>query len=90
VHVLSYVYWKNGVPFVKILYLTDLAQKVPSLRIYGYLYTDLIISGRDSYLRMQRCYLWKTQLSLHAEIALKRVEGKHGILSEEKLGVLFQ
>jgi len=24
-----------------------------------------------------------------AEIALKRVEGKHGILSEEKLGVLF-
>jgi len=25
-----------------------------------------------------------------AEIALKRVEGKHGILSEEKLGVLFQ
>jgi len=25
-----------------------------------------------------------------AEIALKRVEEKHGILSEEKLGVLFQ
>ena len=54
VHVLSYVYRKNGVPFVKILYLTDLAQKVPSLRIYGYLYTDLIISGRDIYLCMQR------------------------------------
>jgi len=28
--------------------------------------------------------------SLHAEIALKRVKGKHGILPEEKLGVLFQ
>jgi len=27
---------------------------------------------------------------MHAEIALKRVEEKHGILSEEKLGVLFQ
>jgi len=37
---------------------------------------------------MQRCYLW--QRSLHAEIALKRVEEKHDILSEEKLGVLFQ
>jgi len=35
-----------------------------------------VISARDSYL----C----------AEIALKRVEGKHGILSEEKLRVLFQ
>ena len=49
-----------------------------------------VISGRDSYLCMQRCYLWQRWLSLHAEIALKRVEGKHGILSEEKLGVLFQ
>jgi len=27
---------------------------------------------------------------MHAYIALKRVRGKHGILSEEKLGVLFQ
>jgi len=33
-----------GAPFVKILYLTDLAQKALSLRIY-------------SYLCMQRCYL---------------------------------
>jgi len=46
-----------GAPFVKILYLTDLAQKVVSLRIYRYLCTDLIrdvISARDSYLCMQR------------------------------------
>jgi len=50
----------------------------------------VVISGRDSYLGMQRCFLWKTQLSLHAKMALKRVEGNHGILSEEKLGVLFQ
>ena len=28
--------------------------------------------------------------NLHAYIVLKRVGGKHGILSEEKLGVLFQ
>ena len=49
-----------GAPFVKILYLTDLAQKVLSLRIYSYLCTDLIISAcRDSYLCMQRCYLWQ-------------------------------
>jgi len=27
---------------------------------------------------------------MHAYIALKRVRGKHGILSEEKRGVLFQ
>ena len=37
-----------GAPFVKILYLTDLAQKVLSLRIYSYLCTDLIISAEDS------------------------------------------
>jgi len=55
-----------GAPFVKILYLTDLAQKGLFLRIYSYLCTDLItsacrdvISGRDSYLCMQRCYLWQ-------------------------------
>jgi len=29
-------------------------------------------------------------LNLHAYIALVHVGGKHGILSEEKLGVLFQ
>jgi len=34
-----------GASFVKILYLTDLAQKVLSLRIYSYLCTDLIISA---------------------------------------------
>jgi len=58
VHVAGDLY---GAPFVKILYLTDLAQKVLSLRIYSYLCTDLIISacrdvisGRDSYLCMQR------------------------------------
>jgi len=27
---------------------------------------------------------------MHAYIVLKRVGGKHGILSKEKLGVLFQ
>jgi len=35
-----------GAPFVKILYLTDVAQKVLSLRIYSYLCTDLIISAQ--------------------------------------------
>jgi len=49
-----------------------------------------VISIRGSYLCMQRCYRYQRYLSLHAEIALKHVEGKHGILSEEKLGVLFQ
>jgi len=29
-------------------------------------------------------------LNLHAYIALKLVGGKHGVLSDEKLGVLFQ
>ena len=53
-----------GAPFVKILYLIDLAQKVLSLRIYSYLCTDLIISacrdvisGRDSHLCMNFCLL---------------------------------
>jgi len=35
-----------GTPFAKKLYLTDLAQKVLSLRIYSYLCTDLIISAQ--------------------------------------------
>ena len=30
--------------------------------------TKTAISGRDSYLCMQRCYLWQRQLSLHAEM----------------------
>jgi len=30
-----------GAPFVKILYLTDLAQKLLSLRIFSYLCADL-------------------------------------------------
>jgi len=61
-----------GAPFVKILYLTDSAQKLISLAkiaisacrdvIWGRdnisAYRD-IISGRDSYLCMQRCYLWQ-------------------------------
>ena len=73
-----------GAPFVKILYLADLAQKLISLRIYSCLCRDLIISGRDSYLYMQRCYLcmqrcYLCQISLHAEIALKRVEGKQKV-----------
>jgi len=63
-----------GAPFVKKLYRTALAQK---LHVFSYICTYLAIS-------VQR------QLSLHACIALKRVGGKHGILSEEKLGVLFQ
>jgi len=34
-----------GAPFVKILYLTDLAQKLLSLCIYTYLCADLAISA---------------------------------------------
>jgi len=68
-----------GAPFVKILYLTDLAQKVLSLGIYSYLCTDLIISACRDVISARDSYL-----------CMKRVEGKHGILSEEKLGVLFQ
>ena len=66
-----------GAPFVKILYLADLAQKLLYLRIFSYLCTHLAISA----------YIY---LNLHAYVALKGVGGKHGILSEEKLGVLFQ
>jgi len=35
-----------GAPFVKILYLTDLAQKQLSLRIDSYLCTHLVISAQ--------------------------------------------
>jgi len=35
-----------GAPFVKILYLTDLAQKLLSLRIYSNLCADLAISAQ--------------------------------------------
>jgi len=34
-----------GAPFVKILYLTDLAQKLLSLRGFSYLSADLAISA---------------------------------------------
>jgi len=33
-----------GVPFVKILYLTDLEQKLASLRIFSYLCGEIAIS----------------------------------------------
>ena len=71
----------HGSPFVKILYLTDLAQKLLSLAEIAISACRDVICGRDSYLCMQGCYLWQRQLSLHAgmlslaEIALKRVEG---------------
>jgi len=35
-----------GAPFVKILYLTDLAQKLLSLRAFSYLCEHLAISAR--------------------------------------------
>jgi len=35
-----------GAPFVKILYLTDLAQKLLSLRIFSYLCAEITISAR--------------------------------------------
>jgi len=35
-----------GAPFVKILYLTDLAQKLLSLRIFSYLCAEIAISVR--------------------------------------------
>jgi len=41
--VLWYTY---AVPFVKILYLTDIAQKLLSLCIYSYLCADLAISAQ--------------------------------------------
>jgi len=65
------LYLQYGAPFVKILYLTELAQKLLSLaEIAISACRDVIsvaeiaisacrdiISGRDSYLCMQRCYL---------------------------------
>jgi len=35
-----------GAPLVKILYLTDLAQKLLCLRIFSYLCADIVISVR--------------------------------------------
>jgi len=37
---------RYGAPFVQILYLTDLAQKLLSLRIFGYLCAHLAISAQ--------------------------------------------
>jgi len=42
-HISVYHY---GAPFVKILYLTDLAQKLLSLRIISYLCAHLVISAQ--------------------------------------------
>ena len=57
-----------GAPFVKILYLTDLAQKLLSLAEIAISACRDVICGRDSYLCMQRYYLWQRWLSLHAEM----------------------
>ena len=46
-------------PFVKILYLTDLAQKLLSLAEIAISACRDVICGRDSYLCVQRCYLWQ-------------------------------
>jgi len=35
-----------GAPFVKVLYLTDLAQKLLSLRMFSFLCAEIAISGR--------------------------------------------
>jgi len=43
-----------GAPFVKILYLTDLAQKLLSLAKIAISACRDVICGRDSYLCMQR------------------------------------
>jgi len=45
-----------GAPFVKILYLTDLAQKLLSLAEIAISSCRDVICGRDSYLCMQRYY----------------------------------
>jgi len=41
----QYIRYKYGAPFVKILSLTDLAQKLVSLRIFSYLCTEIAISA---------------------------------------------
>jgi len=43
-----------GVPFVKVLYLTDLAQKLLSLAEIAISACRDVICGRDSYLCMRR------------------------------------
>ena len=53
-----------GAPFVKILYLTDLAQKLLSLAEIAISACRDVICGRDSYLCMQRYYLWKKEAQL--------------------------
>jgi len=50
---LSAVTVSYGAPFVKILYLTDLAQKLQSLAEIAISACRDVISGRDSYLCMQ-------------------------------------
>ena len=66
-----------GAPFVKILYLTDLAQKVLSLRIYSYLCTDLIISAHF-------------QLSLHAVmLSLPEIAMEESMVSCLKKNLVF-
>ena len=43
-----------GVPFIKILYLTDLAQKLLSLHIFRYLCAEMAISVRILAISAQR------------------------------------
>ena len=52
--VMRFVNVRYGAPFVKILYLTDLAQKLLSLAEIAISACRDVISGKDSYLCMQR------------------------------------
>ena len=52
-----------GAPFVKILYLTDLAQKLLSLAEIAISACRDVICSRDSYLCMKRYYLWQRRSS---------------------------
>jgi len=55
----AFIITHYGAPFVKILYLTDLAQKLLSLAEIAISACRDIICGRDSYLCVQRCYLFQ-------------------------------
>jgi len=55
-----------GAPFVKILYLTDLAQKLLSLKEIAISACRDVISGRDSYLCMHAEMLSLPEIAISA------------------------
>ena len=80
---------RYGAPFVIILYLTDLAQKLLSLRIFSYLCAEITISARIYLYLRKESYLC-ARLAISAHCGKKLNDGKQPFLWSYHFAALFR